>query len=197
MKDIPYNGILSEDISNLNKRFSFKNNFIFNFFATFFVICIPAVVAVKYDILPTDMQNIFLITGGNIGLSSILSFINSAYISRKTNKDYHSSLDKIKDLTSSLERECVKIDKSEIIDAQITEETTKSVTTDGDGNMVSKEKQIVEHFYMLDTKEQIRVLKQVRRYLQDSDEPSLELVLLEDGDYDKSNLPVCKTLRKK
>lgn len=200
MKNIPYRGTLSEDIITANENFNLKNSLLTKFFISFFTIAIPSVLAVKFNILPTDLQNIYFLAGGNLGISTIFSFSSTVMKSRKINKKVHKASKNILSLISELENNDIIVDDRNISEAKVIRETKTVVRRDDEDRKISNEEIITEEFYLLNREEQIIILRQVRNYLYKlgSKNPIIEkeLSLLED-DYDKTNIPVRKVLRKK
>ena len=89
--------------------------------------------------------------------------------------------------------------KERIVDSEMTEEVTKSVTSGDKGEVLSKKEIITKYFYLLDKDDKIKVLKQIEEYIKSNKKKtsSISLDLLEDDDLKKHELPVYKTLIKK
>ena len=67
----------------------------------------------------------------------------------------------VSSLINELENNNISVTKERIVDSEMTEEVTKSVTSGDKGEVLSKKEIITKYFYLLDKDDKIKVLKQL------------------------------------
>lgn len=198
MKEVIYDGNLNDDIDTLNRDYNAKKEFILRFGLDIAFISIIEIAAVKYGIFaaPETLLPLFGIVTGVSGISSGVSvFINNKRYKKELRKANHNtSL-----LCLELAKENTVIDKVALEDCEVVEEVTKSSTRSDDGSSLSKIKKVVNYFYLLDSNDQIAVLRQIKETIkeQKSTSTNTRLELLEEEDLKDKELPVRKTLIRK
>lgn len=196
MKDIPYNGDLSKDIYYLDNPFNVKEETIFKGIFNFSILTIVGLFAFSFGVIPFNLISLLIYIAGCLGVNTLYTIIDITKKKRNMKLKFAKANSNINSLVESLDRNNISISKEKIIDAEISEKVTNSKTKDDNGIVLSKEKKIVEYFYLLDNNDKIQVLKQIKRNITSnkSNINCVSLALLEDKDLEGKELPVRKTL---
>ena len=187
MKEYFYNGDVKKDLKSINKKFdikSFGKTIIVEFFIIFLFGSGLRLAGFIGDILGYVVSI--------LGISIGASIINGSECAKEESK---LALDRLENLCSDINfdqddislsmtkiKECITIEKKE----KVLENMDSSIP------VMSEEEKIVNYFYLLDKKDQIQVLKQIK-------DEVLVLYLLEEEDIKRENIemPVEKKLRLK
>ena len=196
MKDIPYNGDLSKDIYYLDNPFNLKEEAIFKGIFNFSILTIVGLFAFSFGVIPFNLISLLIYIAGCLGVNTLYTIIDITKKKRNMKLKLAKANSNINSLVESLDRNNISISKEKIIDAEISEKVTNSKTKDDNGIVLSKEKKIVEYFYLLDNNDKIQVLKQIKRNITSNKSKinCVSLALLEDKDLEGKELPVRKTL---
>ena len=102
-------------------------------------------------------------------------------------------------LQQELKGKDVILDRDAIKDAEIIEEVTKSTTKNDEGRVISKAEKIVRFLYLLDSEDQIKVLRLINESTKEykATSTSTTLELMEENDLQGVELPVQKKLIRK
>lgn len=196
MKDIPYNGDLSKDIYYLDNPFNVKEEAIFKGIFNFSILTIVGLFAFSFGVIPFNLISLLIYIAGCLGVNTLYTIIDITKKKRNMKLKLAKANSNINSLVESLDRNNISTSKEKIIDAEISEKVTNSKTKDDNGIVLSKEKKIVEYFYLLDNNDKIQVLKQIKRNITSNKSKinCVSLALLEDKDLEGKELPVRKTL---
>ena len=196
MKDIPYNGDLSKDIYYLDNPFNVKEEAIFKGIFNFSILTIVGLFAFSFGVIPFNLISLLIYIAGCLGVNTLYTIIAVTKKKRNIKSKMSKANSNINSLVESLDRNNISTSKEKIIDAEISEKVTNSKTKDDNGIVLSKEKKIVEYFYLLDNNDKIQVLKQIKRNITSNKSKinCVSLALLEDKDLEGKELPVRKTL---
>jgi len=186
MKEYFYNGDVKKDLMNVNKKFDLKS-FNKTMIIQFGIMLLFGVVLR----LAGFIGNIFGYIGGFLGFSIGAGLINGKECAKEESK---LALDRLENLYSDINlnfsnrvlsiiriKECINIEKNE----KVVENIESSIP------VMSEEEKIVNYFYLLDPKDQIQVLRQIKN--------EALVYLLEEEDIKRENIeiPVEKVLRMK
>ena len=179
MKSYDYNGNLNEDIKNLDKKNYIK--WILLSVCSTLAECVCICIILLLLGTPIFLKSILIMCSVFMSLNAALAAeIKMLYKKQSGNRIEYLNKDINRDIEISMTRikECITIEKRE----KVLENMDSSIP------VMSKEEKIVNYFYLLDPKEQIQVLKQIKG-------ESL-VYLLEEEDIKRENIeiPVEKTL---
>ena len=180
MKEVKYNGDLIADIDTLNS----KNN------------SLKAAVISLGGSLGAFIIALEIAFNCGVGLvSATAAFISN----RKYKKRFRKSKHNIVGLQQELKGKDVILDRDAIKDAEIIEEVTKSTTKNDEGRVISKAEKIVRFLYLLDSEDQIKVLRLINESIKEykATSTSTTLELMEENDLQGVELPVQKKLIRK
>ncbi|MGN1312132.1 MAG: hypothetical protein ACI4U4_03875 [Bacilli bacterium] len=196
MKDIPYNGDLSEDIYYLDNTFNLKEEVIFKGIFNFSILTIIGLFAFSFGVIPFNLVSLLVYIVSCLGVNTLYTIIDITRKKRSMKLKLAKANSNIYSLIENLDKNNISTSKEKIIDAEIKEKVTKSKTKDDNGNLLSKENKIIEYFYLLDNNDKIQVLKQIKRSITSNKSKinCVSLALLEDKDLEGKELPVRKTL---
>ena len=192
MKNILYDGNLEDDIYYLDNKFSFKKEFVF-------LTLIYILVAGVFDVVCINLESILISSGIELFCGTIINLTTTLKRLNTYKKNANNAKRNVSSLINELENNNISVTKERIVDSEMTEEVTKSVTSGDKGEVLSKKEIITKYFYLLDNDDKIKVLKQIEEYIKSNKKKtsSISLDLLEDDDLKKHELPVYKTLIKK
>ena len=199
MKNILYDGNLEDDIYYLDNKFSFKKEFVFFTLIYILVAGVFDVVCIKLGIIPFNLESILISSGIELFCGTIINLTTTLKRLNTYKKNANNAKRNVFSLINELENNNISVTKERIVDSEMTEEVTKSVTSGDKGEVLSKKEIITKYFYLLDKDDKIKVLKQIEEYIKSNKKKtsSISLDLLEDDDLKKHELPVYKTLIKK
>lgn len=200
MKEIKYKGNLEDDIYDANNKFNSKE------YLNIAILCF-AVLATLFNIYifglgfkVFTLLNLIKTTTLMLVPYSAISFFNYFHSKNGINKRKKRAKTRLNFLAHSINLDNDnKITKNNIMDAQIYTEVTSTRTVNNDDKELSKEEKIIKYFYLLDSGDKIKVLREIKSTLE-KDEVKMEassLYLLDDNDLVNKNLPVKKTLKLK
>lgn len=199
MKKVVYDGDLNDDIDTLNRDYNTKKEFILKFGLNVILFSIAEIIAIKCGIIATPetlLPPFCVVTSVSCIDSGISVFINNKKYKRELKKAKHN----VSHLCSELAKENTIMEREDLEDCEVIEEITKSSTRSDDGSSLSKIEKVVNYFYLLDSNDQIAVLRQIKETIkhQKSTYTNTRLELLEEDDLKDKGLPIqIKTLIKK
>lgn len=199
MKKVVYDGDLNDDIDTLNRDYNTKKEFILKFGLNVILFSIAEIIAIKCGIIATPetlLPPFCVVTSVSCIDSGISVFINNKKYKRELKKAKHN----VSHLCSELAKENTIMEREDLEDCEVIEEITKSSTRSDDGSSLSKIEKVVNYFYLLDSNDQIAVLRQIKETIkhQKSASTNTRLELLEEDDLKDKGLPIqIKTLIKK
>ncbi len=201
MKDIENNNCdLEVEIDNYNEKFDHKREAIGQLLIGSSALAIALGSVFGLNMLDFNLVNFAWtagITGGAIGLSS---FVYASQKRKRIETRNHEADYNMEFVISRLDKNGVTTDKDKVKDAIAEVDTiTETNTRNSSNEIMSKEEKIIKYFYLLDSKDQIRVLKQISLNTTMNNEicRSNSLSLMEDDDLKDMEIPVCKTLKLK
>lgn len=201
MKDIENNNCdLEEEIDNYNEKFNYKREIIGQLLINGSALAIALGSVYGLNILDFSLVN-FACTAGISGGVAILS--SFAYVSKKRKSvetrnneaDYNMEC-----VINNLDKNGLITDKDRVKETITEVDTiTQSNTRNSYNEIMSKEEKIIKYFYLLDSEDQIRVLKQISLATTKDGESQNRhsLSLMEEEDLKDIEIPVYKTLKLK
>ena len=198
MKEVKYNGDLIADIDTLNSKNNSLKAAVISLGGSLgaFIIALEIAFNCGVGFAPEMM----LPAAGTIFGTSGLVSATAAFISnRKYKKRFRKSKHNIVGLQQELMGKDVILDRDAIKDAEIIEEVTKSTTKNDEGRVISKAEKIVRFLYLLDSEDQIKVLRLINESIKEykATSTSTTLELMEENDLQGVELPVQKKLIRK
>ena len=198
MKEVKYNGDLIADIDTLNSKNNSLKAAVISLGGSLgaFIIALEIAFNCGVGFAPEMM----LPAAGTIfGTSGLLSATAAFISNRKYKKRFRKSKHNIVGLQQELKGKDVILDRDAIKDAEIIEEVTKSTTKNDEGRVISKAEKIVRFLYLLDSEDQIKVLRLINESTKEykATSTSTTLELMEENDLQGVELPVQKKLIRK
>ena len=161
MKNILYDGNLEDDIYYLDNKFSFKKEFAFLTLIYILVAGVFDVVCIKLGIIPFNLESILISSGIELFCGTIINLTTTLKRLNTYKKNANNAKRNVSNLINELENNNISVTKERIVDSEMTEEVTKSVTSGDKGEVLSKKEIITKYFYLLDKDDKIKVLKQL------------------------------------
>ncbi len=198
MKEVIYDGNLNDDIDTLNRNYNTKKEFILKFGLNVIFFSIAEIIAIKCGIIATP-ETLLPLFGVVTSVSCIDPGISVFVNNKKYKKELKKAKHNVSHLCSELAKENTIIEKEALEDCEVIEKITKSSTRSDDYSSLSKIEKVVDYFYLLDSNDQIAVLRQIKETIkhQKSTSTNTRLELLEEDDLKDKELPVRKTLIRK
>lgn len=198
MKEVKYNSDLNNDIDVLNTKNNAKNDAILGFGISIGIFGLIEIIAFNLGFQYTPeiiLPAIITMVGTGGIVSATAAFISN----RKYKKRFRKSKHNIVGLQQELKGKDVILDRDAIKDAEIIEEVTKSTTKNDEGRVISKAEKIVRFLYLLDSEDQIKVLRLINESIKEykATSTSTTLELMEENDLQGVELPVQKKLIRK
>ena len=201
MKDIENNNCdLEKEIDNYNEKFDHKNEVRSQLLIGSCALAIALGGVFGLDILDFNLANFAWTAGISIG---VLGSTSAVYLAQKKKNietrnneaDYNMEC-----VINNLDKNGLTTDKDRVKETITEVDTiTQSNTRNSSNEIMSKEEKIIKYFYLLDSEDQIRVLKQISLATTKDGESQNKhsLSLMEEEDLKDVAIPVYKTLKLK
>lgn len=201
MKDIENNNCdLEKEIDNYNEKFDHKNEVRSQLLIGSCALAIALGGVFGLDILDFNLANFAWTAGISIG---VLGSTSAVYLAQKKKNietrnneaDYNMEC-----VINNLDKNGLTTDKDRVKETITEVDTiTQSNTRNSSNEIMSKEEKIIKYFYLLDSEDQIRVLKQISLATTKDGESQNKhsLSLMEEEDLKDVEIPVYKTLKLK
>lgn len=199
MKEVKYTGE-NQDLEKIIYTANEKPNVKKSTFAAFTTVLISTLIASAtlwgFDIMPAGTCLELLTIGSTASvLAGGLTFAKK----KAELRDYNASISHLEDLSQALEEENVDVSVENIQESVSAIQNRASYETiDNNNEITEKFVKIYKYFYLLDSEDQIAVLRQVQDIAEtkDAKESTFELSLLEEEDKKNLNYPVVKSLKR-
>lgn len=201
MKDIENNNCdLEKEIDNYNEEFNYKREVRSQLLIGGCALAIALGGVFGLDILDFNLANFAWTAGISVGVLGSTSAVYLAQkkksIETKNNEaDYNMEC-----VINNLDKNGLTTDKDRVKETITEVDTiTQSNTRNSSNEIMSKEEKIIKYFYLLDSEDQIRVLKQISLATTKDGESQNKhsLSLMEEEDLKDVEIPVYKTLKLK
>lgn len=201
MKDIENNNCdLEKEIDNYNEKFDHKSEVRSQLLIGGCALAIALGGIFGLDILDFNLANFAWTAGISIG---VLGSTSAVYLAQKKKNvetrnneaDYNMEC-----VINNLDKNGLTTDKNKVKETITEVDTiTQSNTRNSSNEIMSKEEKIIKYFYLLDSEDQIRVLKQISLATTKDGESQNKhsLSLMEEEDLKDIEIPVYKTLKLK
>lgn len=201
MKDIENNNCdLEKEIDNYNEKFDHKNEVRSQLLIGSCALAIALGGVFGLDILDFNLANFAWTAGISVG---VLGSTSAVYLAQKKKNietrnneaDYNMEC-----VINNLDKNGLTTDKDRVKETITEVDTiTQSNTRNSSNEIMSKEEKIIKYFYLLDSEDQIRVLKQISLATTKDGESQNKhsLSLMEEEDLKDVEIPVYKTLKLK
>lgn len=201
MKDIEnFNSELEEVIDTSIETFDTKKEIKKHFIMDTAILVCGAMATFGFDIMPFDFSSLAIFIASGASIEAVLSTLAITNKKKVIRREIDAANDNIDNVIYELSKSGIKTEKAQVKDAVVeVESTSKTKVYDADNMLKSKEEKIIKYFYLLDEKDQIRVLKQISTN-SDVDKDVIynhSLALMEDEDLIDKEIPVYKTLKLK
>ena len=201
MKDIENNNCdLEKEIDNYNEEFNYKREVRSQLLIGGCALAIALGGVFGLDILDFNLANFAWTAGISVG---VLGSTSAVYLAQKKKSietrnneaDYNMEC-----VINNLDKNGLTTDKDRVKETITEVDTiTQSNTRNSYNEIMSKEEKIIKYFYLLDSEDQIRVLKQISLATTKDGESQNRhsLSLMEEEDLKDVKIPVYKTLKLK
>lgn len=183
MKDVSYNNVLGQDIEKSRIRCSFWKDLLR-------FLCIGSGVALAilgiYQLIEIGLATVAIIFSGFVASSAAIAGI----LTNKSKQKKQESRDALSSLSNDLQTDGVNISIADMQKAIVTENKRELKETNRKGEVTNVE-ETIKRYYMLDEKQQIRVLQQTlsKWKREGSVSNTMQLQLLEEEDLKNIELP--------